>query len=68
MTTKTKPKNRLHEAVYEIAADLYRLFFVDKRKMKITTSCILSAQIWPWAVVSRCSGWPWLHNATSDSR
>ena len=34
MTTKTKTKSRIHEAVHETAADLHRLGFIDKRKMR----------------------------------
>ncbi len=34
MTTKTNAKSRLREAVIETAADLHRLGFIDKRKMK----------------------------------
>ncbi len=34
MTTKSKAKSRLLEAVHEIAADLHRLGFIDKRRMK----------------------------------
>lgn len=34
MTTKTKAKSRIHEAVHETAADLHRLGFIDKRKMR----------------------------------
>ncbi|MBS0499663.1 MAG: DNA-binding transcriptional regulator [Ottowia sp.] len=34
MTTKTKIRNRILEAVHETAADLHRLGFIDKRKMR----------------------------------
>ncbi len=34
MTTKTKARSLIHEAVYETAADLHRLGFIDKRKMR----------------------------------
>ncbi len=34
MTTKTKAKSRILEAVYETAADLHRLGFIDQRKMR----------------------------------
>ena len=34
MTTKTKPKSRLRQAVHETARDLHRLGFIDKRKMR----------------------------------
>lgn len=34
MTTKAKPKSRIMEAVHETAADLHRLGFIDKRKMR----------------------------------
>ena len=34
MTTKTKPKSRILEAVHETASDLHRLDFIDKRKMR----------------------------------
>lgn len=34
MATKTKAKRRIHEAVHETAADLHRLGFIDKRKMR----------------------------------
>jgi putative transcriptional regulator len=34
MTTKTKIRNRILEAVRETAADLHRLGFIDKRKMR----------------------------------
>ena len=34
MTKKTKVKSRIHEAVHETAADLHRLGFIDKRKMR----------------------------------
>ena len=34
MTTKTKARSRIHEAVHETAADLHRLGFIDKRKMR----------------------------------
>ncbi len=34
MTTKSKAKSRLLEAVHETAADLHRLGFIDKRRMK----------------------------------
>lgn len=34
MTVKAKPKSRIMEAVQEGAADLYRLGFIDKRKMR----------------------------------
>jgi len=34
MTTKTKAKSRILEAVHETAGDLHRLGFIDKRKMQ----------------------------------
>ncbi len=34
MTTKTKAKNRILEAVHETALDLHRLGFIDQRKMR----------------------------------
>ena len=34
MTTKTKTKSRIFEAVHETAIDLHRLGFIDKRKMR----------------------------------
>lgn len=34
MTVKTKPKSRIMDAVHEGAADLHRLGFIDKRKMR----------------------------------
>lgn len=34
MTTKTKAKSRIFEAVHETAVDLHRLGFIDKRKMQ----------------------------------
>lgn len=34
MTTKTKTKSQLFEAVHETASDLHRLGFIDKRKMR----------------------------------
>lgn len=34
MTSKTKAKNRVLEAVHETAGDLHRLGFIDKRKMQ----------------------------------
>jgi len=34
MTTKTKPKSRIMEAVHETATDLHRLGFIDQRKMR----------------------------------
>ncbi|WP_217126543.1 helix-turn-helix domain-containing protein [Hydrogenophilus thiooxidans] len=34
MTTKTKAKSRILEAVHETATDLYRLGFIDQRKMR----------------------------------
>ena len=34
MTTKTKTKSRIFEAVHETASDLHRLGFIDKRKMR----------------------------------
>lgn len=33
MTTKTKTRSRILEAVHETASDLHRLGFIDKRKM-----------------------------------
>lgn len=33
MTTKTKARSRILEAVHETASDLHRLGFIDKRKM-----------------------------------
>ena len=41
MTTKTKAKSRIFEAVYETASDLHRLGFIDKRKMnKFDVLCL----------------------------
>lgn len=34
MTTQTKAKSRILEAVQETAADLHRLGFIDQRKMR----------------------------------
>jgi len=34
MTTKTKAKSRILDAVHETANDLHRLGFIDKRKMQ----------------------------------
>ena len=34
MTIKTKAKSQILDAVYETAADLYHLGFIDKRKMQ----------------------------------
>jgi putative transcriptional regulator len=34
MTTKARAKSRIFEAAHETAGDLYRLGFIDKRKMK----------------------------------
>ncbi len=34
MTTKTKAKSRIFEAVHETASDLHRLGFINKRKMQ----------------------------------
>jgi len=34
MTTKTKTRSRIFEAVHETAGDLHRLGFIDKRKMR----------------------------------
>jgi putative transcriptional regulator len=34
MTTKTKAKSGIFEAVHETANDLHRLGFIDKRKMR----------------------------------
>ena len=34
MTSKTKTKSRILEAVHETASDLHRLNFIDKRKMR----------------------------------
>ena len=34
MSTKTKTKSRIFEAVHETAIDLHRLGFIDKRKMR----------------------------------
>lgn len=34
MNTKTKAKSRILEAVHETAVDLYRLGFIDQRKMR----------------------------------
>lgn len=33
MTTKIKAKSRIFDAVHETATDLYRLGFINKRKM-----------------------------------
>jgi putative transcriptional regulator len=33
-TLKTRPKSRIMEAVHEGASDLYRLGFIDKRRMR----------------------------------
>lgn len=41
MTTKTKAKSRIFEAVHETASDLHRLGFIDKRKMsKLDVLCL----------------------------
>ena len=41
MTTKTKAKSRIFEAVHETASDLHRLGFIDKRKMnKFDALCL----------------------------
>lgn len=41
MTTKTKAKSRIYEAVHETASDLHRLGFIDKRKMnKFDVLCL----------------------------
>lgn len=34
MTTKSKAKSRVLDAVHETASDLYRLGFIDQRKMR----------------------------------
>ena len=34
MTTKTRAKSRILDAVHETAADLHRLGFIDQRKMR----------------------------------
>lgn len=34
MTTQTRPKSRILDAVHETAGDLHRLGFIDKRKMQ----------------------------------
>ena len=34
MTVEIKPKSRIMEAVHDGASDLYRLGFIDKRKMR----------------------------------
>jgi putative transcriptional regulator len=34
MTTRTRPKSPILEAVHETASDLHRLGFIDKRKMQ----------------------------------
>src|SRR3972149_4004815 len=34
MTSKSKAKNRIFEAVHATASDLHRLGFIDKRKMR----------------------------------
>jgi len=34
MTTKTKTKSQIFEAVHETASDLHRLGFIDQRKMR----------------------------------
>ena len=34
MTSKSKTKSRISEAVHETASDLHRLGFIDKRKMR----------------------------------
>ena len=41
MTTKTKAKSRIFEAVHDTASDLHRLGFIDKRKMnKLDVLCL----------------------------
>ncbi len=41
MTSKTKAKSRILEAVHETAADLHRLGFIDKRKQqKLDALCL----------------------------
>lgn len=45
MTSKTRPKNRILEAVHETASDLQRLGFIDKRKMlRFDALCIAPVQ------------------------
>lgn len=45
MTTKTKARSRILEAVHETASDLHRLGFIDKRKMqKYDVLCLESVQ------------------------
>lgn len=45
MTTKTKTKSRILEAVHETASDLHRLGFIDKRKMlKYEALCLEPVQ------------------------
>ena len=45
MTTKTKAKSRILEAVHETASDLRRLGFIDKRKMqKYDALCLQPVQ------------------------
>jgi len=34
MTTKTKARSQIFEAVHDTASDLHRLGFIDKRKMR----------------------------------
>ncbi len=41
MTTKTKPRSRILDAVHETAGDLHQLGFIDKRKMaKFDALCL----------------------------
>ncbi|MCX7694083.1 MAG: helix-turn-helix domain-containing protein [Tepidimonas ignava] len=45
MTTQSKPRSRLLEAVHETARDLHRLGFIDKHKMrKYDALCLAPVQ------------------------
>ncbi|HUD42875.1 MAG TPA: hypothetical protein VMR06_12865 [Dokdonella sp.] len=44
MTTKSKAKSRILDAVHETAGDLYRLGFIDQRKMRKSTTCCASSR------------------------
>lgn len=57
MTTKAKPKSRIMEAVHEGAADLHRLGFIDKRKMrKYDVLCLEPVQDYDAAKIKALRG------------
>ena len=57
MTTKTKAKSRILEAVHETAADLHRLGFIDQRKMrKYEVLCLEPVQDYDAAKVKALRG------------